>query len=157
VVPLIAEIEDIAQSIWATLFDIALETGGSLDLGSESTVCSCVQIDGAWSGAVVLKCPLSLAALLTSAMFQSGDEPGMDEIRDALGELANMLAGNIKGLLPEPCRVSLPAVAIGSDFELGVVGTKMVRTVSFTYAGHPLLILLLRRSVDADMGGPWSN
>ena len=35
------------------------------------------------------------------------------DIADALGELANIIGGNVKSLLPEPCALSLPHVLVG--------------------------------------------
>jgi chemotaxis protein CheX len=145
-----ADIEGITRTIWATLFDLPLETGGGRELGSESSVTSCVQIDGEWHGALVLKCPMPLALTLTAQMFQAESTPELDDVRDALGELANMLGGNVKALLPAPSQISLPAVAVGSDYELSVVGTSEVACVSFTCGGQPLLVTLLHRAGPAD-------
>ena len=142
-----ADIEEITQSIWTTLFEVPIERGGDDAIGAES-VTSIVHIEGAWHGAVVLRCPMQLAVTLTSVMFQSASEPGFDEVRDALGELANMLAGNLKALLPEPSTLSLPAVALGSDYEFGVSGTKIITTVPFTCVGQPLVVLVVQRSGD---------
>ncbi len=147
------DIKDIARTIWATLFELPLEDGDAAQLGPESTVTSCVQIDGAWHGAVVLQCPLTLARTLTAAMFQADTAPELDEVHDALGELANMLGGNVKALLPGPSRISLPAVAVGSDYHMSVVGTKAVTSLSFTCDGHPLRVTLLQQSGQADPAG----
>jgi len=146
--PRTTEIEDIAQSIWMTLFEVPLERGGADAIDSESTVTCIVHIDGAWHGAVVLRCPVELARTLTSEMFRSESEPSFDEVKDALGEVTNMLAGNLKALLPEPSEISLPAVARGSNYEFGVVGTNVVATVPFMCAGQPLVVLLVQRSGD---------
>ena len=43
-----------------------------------------------------------------------------DDVRDAAGELANMTAGGIMELLPQPCQMSLPTVVMGTDFEVSV-------------------------------------
>jgi CheY-specific phosphatase CheX len=147
------DIKDIARTIWATLFELPLEDGDSAQLGPESTVTSCVQIDGAWHGAVVLQCPLTLARTLTAAMFQADTAPELDEVHDALGELTNMLGGNVKALLPGPSRISLPAVAVGSDYHMSVVGTNAVTSLSFTCDGHPLRVTLLQQSGQADPVG----
>jgi chemotaxis protein CheX len=104
-----------------------------------------VHIDGAWEGAVMLQCPQDLANRLTSVLFKAEDTPSSDDVRDAMGELTNMLAGNVKALLPEPSRISLPTVAFGADYELSVVGTRAVATVSFTCEGSPLTVTLLER------------
>jgi CheY-specific phosphatase CheX len=145
-----ADITEITRTIWATLFELPLEDGDTAPLGPESTVTSCIQIDGAWHGAVVLQCPLTLARTLTAAMFQADAAPELDEIFDALGELANMLGGNVKALLPGPSRISLPAVAVGSDYQLSVVGTSAVTSLAFSCDGHPLRVTLLQQSGQAD-------
>lgn len=147
------DIQDVARTIWATLFELPLEDGDGAQLGPESTVTSCVQINGAWHGAVVLQCPLTLARTLTAAMFQADTAPQLDEVHDALGELANMLGGNVKALLPGPSRISLPAVAVGSDYHMSVVGTNAVTSVSFTCDGYPLRITLLQQTGQADPAG----
>ena len=148
-----ADMKDIAMTIWATLFELPLEDADAAPLGRESTVTSCVQIDGAWQGAVVLQCPLTLARTLTAAMFQTDTAPEPDEIHDALGELANMLGGNVKALLPGPSRISLPAVAVGSDYHMSVVGTNAVTSLTFTCDGHPLRVTLLQQSGQPDPAG----
>jgi CheY-specific phosphatase CheX len=140
------DIKDIARTIWSTLFELPLEDADAAPLGPESIVTSCVQIDGAWQGAVVLQCPLTLARTLTAAMFQADAAPELDEVHDALGELANMLGGNVKALLPGPSRISLPAVAVGSDYHMSVVGTNAVTSLAFTCDGHPLRVTLLQQS-----------
>ena len=55
------------------------------------------------------------------------------------------MAGNVKALLPEPCGISLPAVAFGRDYQLSVVGTAVVATTQLACAGHPLTVTLLNR------------
>jgi len=145
-----ADLEEVTETIWGTLFEFPLERSGPVagrdtDTDTDATVTSVVHIDGAWHGAVVLRCPMALATTLTSAMFQTA-EPGTDDIRDALGELANMTAGNVKALLPEPCGISLPTVAFGLDYQLDVVGTVAIATANFTCAGQLLVVTLLRRS-----------
>jgi chemotaxis protein CheX len=145
-----ADLEGITRMIWATLFDLSLEPGDARELGRESSVTSCVHIDGEWHGALVLRCPMALAQTLTAQMFQAESTPNIDDVRDALGELANVLGGNVKALLPAPSRISLPAVAVGSDYELSVVGTSEVASVSFNCDGHPLVVALLQRSGPAD-------
>lgn len=146
-VPISADIESITRMIWSTLFDLTLEVGHADATGEGSSVTSCVQIDGAWRGALVMTCPMALAQTLAHQMFQAESGPSLDDVRDALGELANMLGGNLKALLPAPSQISLPAVAIGSNYELSVVGTSEVASVVFSCDTQPLLVTLLQRSV----------
>ncbi len=64
---------------------------------------------------------------------------------DALGELTNVFAGNIKALLAQPSSISLPTVAFGPSYEIGVVGATVVARVSFVCEGHPLVVTILER------------
>jgi chemotaxis protein CheX len=138
------EIEDIDQMIWSTLVDVPLHPGGAAAPRDDSTVTAIVNIDGAWHGAVLVRCPFALASLVTAAMFQSDAEPSFEEVSDALGEVANMVAGNVKALLPQPSAISLPTVALGSQYEISVVGTRVVATVPFTTERHPLVVSVLQ-------------
>jgi CheY-specific phosphatase CheX len=70
-----------------------------------------IQIAGAWQGAVVLSCSPEYARSMAAGMF--GAEPdslSAADVNDALGELVNVIGGNLKQLLPAPCHLSLPAV-----------------------------------------------
>lgn len=71
-----------------------------------------VSISGAWSGDVRIRLSPALATRLAREILQiepsSTDDVG---VRDVAGEVANMIGGNLKALLPEPCRLSLPKVA----------------------------------------------
>jgi chemotaxis protein CheX len=152
-------IEEISEAIWSTLCDLPLTradgpgpAGGAAtgDAGA-STVSSLVHIEGTWQGAVLVQLPLSLATALTAAMLQGEDEPDADEVRDAIGEVANMLAGNLKALLPQPSRISLPAVVFGRDYRLSLVGTTTVAQVTFTSGGAPVVVSLFEHP--GDRGG----
>ena len=70
-----------------------------------------VSISGSWQGAVTLGCSSNLARRAAAAMFgklPAEADPG--EIRDALGELTNMVGGNFKTLLKGDCKLSVPNV-----------------------------------------------
>jgi chemotaxis protein CheX len=148
-----AGIEEITGMIWESLFDFPLERVADAPIDREPVVTGFVSIDGAWNGAIMVRCPIALATTLTTAMFQADNAPGFDDVRDALGELTNMVAGNVKALLPSPCNLSLPAVALGTDYALSVLGTTTLACVSFTCDGHPLLVTLLQRSADTGANG----
>jgi chemotaxis protein CheX len=55
-----------------------------------------------------------------------------DDVRDVLGELANMVAGNLKSLLPKGVDLSIPTVVEGRDYSLHVCGGNIVERSIFT-------------------------
>jgi chemotaxis protein CheX len=125
------DISDIATSIWEMLFAVPLERVGPGQSLEDRVVTGLVTVDGAWQGAVMLCCDQTLAESLAGELFASNAPVTEDEVRDTVGEVTNMLAGNIKAMLPDPSWISLPAVAMGAHRELTVVGTTQTAAVRF--------------------------
>src|SRR5207253_367907 len=64
-------------------------------------------------GAVWLRCPEALARDVAGFLFgRPPDEVEKDDLRDALGELANIIGGNLKALMSGVCRLGLPTTAV---------------------------------------------
>jgi chemotaxis protein CheX len=66
-----------------------------------------------------------------------------DDVRDVMGELANMVAGNLKCLLPRGTGLSLPSVVEGSDYTLRVCGVHAVERMVFSSATGLFRITLI--------------
>lgn len=64
-------------------------------------------IGGSWTGNVRIGLPKELASIVT-ARFLDVDNPSIEQIQDALRELANMTAGNLKSVLPGRCGLATP-------------------------------------------------
>lgn len=77
---------------------------------------SLVHITGVAECTVQLTFTEKLSTRLAAAMFDM-DESEVDELSlaDALGELANVVGGGVKALLPAPSQLSLPVVTLNSD------------------------------------------
>ena len=79
----------------------------------EQGVAATISIDGAWKATLEVTLSEPLARRFAAAMLS--DDPGaleLDDITDAIGELANIVGGNVKGLLDDELdpRLSLPTV-----------------------------------------------
>ena len=112
------KLEEAVMTIWSTMLGMeAVPTHvNSSDMKrlNSGLLTGCVQITGAWRGAVLVNCYVSLARKLTASMFgMSEHEVTSTDINDALGELTNMIGGSFKAYLPEPSTLSLPAVIEG--------------------------------------------
>lgn len=81
-------------------------------------VCAAADITGAWEGVVTVEMGLRLAFDVASALYAqpvgtvSGDLGRAEQslLFDAVGEVVNIVAGNLKSLLPQPSVLSLPRV-----------------------------------------------
>jgi hypothetical protein len=71
-----------------------------------------VDVGGAAPGRVLLTTERDTATRITRALLMMGEaEPvGDEDFRDALGEVANVVGGNVKALVPDPGALTLPQV-----------------------------------------------
>jgi chemotaxis protein CheX len=115
-----ATIQGIAEEAWSALVgdeEFLIPLPGGLP---EDALSSWVDIVGPWTGIVVITTGRSTAEELSLALLKEHAPPVLDaeDIEDALGELANVVGGNIKAVLPGPSVLGLPEV--GSAPEAGV-------------------------------------
>ncbi len=129
------------DEIAASVFDSMLEmTVTSADVGELSgrQLTGSVHITGGWSGSVTVRAGHELASRVAAAMFMM--EPGEasdEDVRDAFGELANMVGGNVKGMMPNSEALSLPVVTDGLDAVSCIPGAQLVTEAHYeSDAGH---------------------
>jgi len=141
------------EQIWASMLGItisAIEYADALAHGG-GYIGGCVQLVGAWQGAVRVDCGQGLAQ--RAAMTFQGKREGelsLDEVRDAVGELANMVAGSVKALLPQPTHISLPSVADGNDYDLTVRHGRVHLQCPFECEGERLIVSLIERDAELE-------
>jgi hypothetical protein len=105
-------IQSIAEDTWTALVgqdEVLLPIPGELP---GDILSSWVDVVGPWTGSVVLTTGRETAAGLTRALLgaHAPAELEDDDIADALGEIANVVGGNVKAALPGPSALSLPDV-----------------------------------------------
>lgn len=139
----------IAGDVWNLVLEMDIEPSDAvvIPVVKEGFVTGCVNISGAWEGTVVLDCSEDMAKQAAVVMFEMElDEIGEEEINDAVGELANMLGGNIKSLLPEPCKLSLPVVVQGNGYSTNIPGSKSLAQATFLCQGQSVQAMLLQQN-----------
>ncbi len=101
-----------------TVTAIALEnTAGVVPHLNEACVCegmvvARLSVTGPWECDIEIAVEKGLAEWLTQQMWDQ-DTVQDDEVRDAVGEIANVIAGGVKGMTPQPgCGLTLPVVTI---------------------------------------------
>jgi len=103
----------------------------------EDCITAMVGMAGTFSGLVNIHTPQSLALQITSSMLGMEVSEVDDDVRDALGEIANMIAGSFKLHLTRggaDIRISTPSVVTGSEYVVA--------------AGNALDTITLRFSTD---------
>ena len=140
------QIVEIAREVWGSFLSMDLEpVPDSGEPLARQTLTGVIHVSGGWQGTVFLETTADHAQAGAEAMFAA--EPGSlspEEVGDALGELTNMVGGNIKGLLPAPNKLSLPSVAGGESYTLRVPGALPVASVLLLGPAGPVRISLWR-------------
>lgn len=100
-------IDDVTQQVWTQFLGIPI-TPSPTSLG-QSECAAVISIAGHWNGAIVVACNRRLARQAAATMLSLPAAEIDDECwRDTLNEVANIIGGNIKALLPGPSRLGLP-------------------------------------------------
>jgi chemotaxis protein CheX len=110
-------VQSIAQEAWSALVgddEFLVPLPGGLP---DDALSSWVEIVGPWTGAVVLTCGRSTAEQLARCLLKEHAPPVLDheDVEDALGELANVVGGNVKAVLPGPSVLGLPEVGLAPE------------------------------------------
>lgn len=143
-----AEISQFVTDIWSTFLNMQVATTDQpfKPIGKDNTLAGCVQITGEWQGTVTLYAPKQLGKKVAGSMYAM-DESEMDDqqVQDVMGEITNMIAGNIKSLLPTPCSISLPSVAV-TDYDLHHPGSEPLTAVNFISGELPFMVVMLQEN-----------
>jgi chemotaxis protein CheX len=123
----------ITQDVWASFLGVEIaQIGADESLAGRPSMVGAVRVTDAWFGAVVLEMTPGLARQVAATMFASTpDVVNEAEVVDALGELTNMIGGNVKSLLPAPSQLSLPMVS-ESVWPTTVPGSVAVCRIAFS-------------------------
>jgi chemotaxis protein CheX len=111
------------EEVFQLMLGVQCRREGTPPIHEAESVTAVVGFGGLLSGACLFRsgavAALAIAAKMTGMEFTSMD----DMVKDAIGEICNMLAGAWKGKVPglaANCGLSVPAVITGSNYNLHV-------------------------------------
>ena len=139
-----AALAEITESIFSSMLGLPIERCSSDDAPATATsLIGAVEICGAFEGAVTVECSAAFARKAAAVMFSVAEtEVSSGEMADMLGELTNMIAGNLKALVGG-CQLSLPTVVEGALPKLKVAVLSVKNTLPFRSGGQPIRVQLL--------------
>jgi CheY-specific phosphatase CheX len=90
------------------------------------------------------------ACLMTAAMLgMELEEVDGEEVNDVIGELSNMIGGDLKSRLCDsgfPCKLSIPCVTSGSDFKIESRGWIKHESFIFCHQQHNAMVEVFIKS-----------
>ncbi|HEY5049299.1 MAG TPA: chemotaxis protein CheX [Acidothermaceae bacterium] len=144
-IPSADDLEVITREVWTSFLDG--DPSGLIAAPGDmpaDRITGCVYLSGAYTGSIMLQCSPPAARDAAAALFSMAPAAVTQaEVVDALGEIANMVGGNVKSMLPGPSTLSLPSVVQG---QLSVPGARIVREVQLSWRDEPLFVSLWQRA-----------
>lgn len=127
-----SEVAQIVESVFAAMLSMEVSQCGTPWFPGDDRLTSALHLAGDWNGAVLLECDRRQACRF-AGRFLSIEPPETvdDVVRDVLGELANMIGGNMKCGMTPGVRLSMPTVLDGSDYDLRVCGSQVQERLAF--------------------------
>ena len=141
-------LSEAAADVFDTMLSLQLkpsEAAGDTGVTGARAVVASVCFAGDATGIVSVHMPEEFARILTATML--GMEPeeleGIDEIRDLMGELSNIIGGNLKSALTDAglrCALSAPSFTTGSDFKIESLNLERYERFAFACEGRNVFV-----------------
>jgi CheY-specific phosphatase CheX len=149
-----AEFVETISSIFETMLGVQVIPVERTAGPEANRVVASVHFTGSWSGVVIVEVSPEQACFL-AGRFMSIEPPQLvdNDVRDVIGELANMIGGNLKSAVAPDATLSIPEVVDGGSFSLricgGTAGTRQV----FDSEGGAFCVSLIRTVANQNSGG----
>lgn len=142
-----SELAQIVESVFESMLNLEAHECGQPWFPSADRLTAAVHLAGDWTGAVLIECNSRLAnGLAAHFLAISPTGIGEDVVRDVLGELVNVVGGNLKSVLPRGVHLSMPSVVRGEDYNLRVCGAKLRERLAFRCEEGPFWVTVLTTS-----------
>ena len=142
------EIVAATKDVFSTMVMMEVEDGPPLlGKGGEirSNISSMLGLGGGVRGILAIHCPAETARGITAAFLGMEVEELNDDVKDAIGELTNMVAGNLKVFfsgLNVDIKLAIPSTVIGESYHTsGLFGAIRI-VVPFACVNGPFWIEL---------------
>jgi chemotaxis protein CheX len=136
-------VTEITSSVWRAFLSESDDIVPLAVVPSDASLTGTVFISGEWNGLVSLTCSSVAATRAASLMFDAElEKVSSADIVDAVGELVNIVGGNLKGMLPSPTGLSLPSVADGDVQVDSQAGADLLVDVQLSWMDEPVRVAI---------------
>lgn len=138
---------DVVKDVFSTMLFTEIEVfeNDDLKLNSPIKVSVFLGISGLKKYGVIIETDEKFAIKAASSMLGEDLNEWSDAVQDAIGEVSNMIAGNIKSKLPEKQNLSLsiPTVVKGIDYTYSTPKMRMIEKVFFKAFDSFMKVILI--------------
>lgn len=139
---------DATKEIFETMVMLDVAPGAPLETKVTSfrnSVSGMVGLAGVSKGMVSIHTPDPVAMAITTSFLGMETTEINDDVKDAIGELANMLAGNIKMMLSgngKDITLSIPSAVHGEEYTVNCLADSEWVTIPFSSSAGEFLVEL---------------
>lgn len=112
----------------------------------QSNLTSMIGLGGGIRGLLAIHCPASVAKSITGAFLGMDVDDLDDDVKDAIGEIANMVAGNLKVSYTKTdinIELAIPTSIVGESFYVSGIADANRLTVPFKMADDTFWVELM--------------
>ncbi|MCO8272624.1 chemotaxis protein CheX [Actinoplanes sp. TRM 88003] len=149
------DLAEMVEQVWESYLDPegVSPLMQTYDENQASEVHSSVSITGSWTGHVVYASSQQAARRAAAAFLaMAPDEVSEEDLSDVLGELANIIGGNVKAMLPPGALLSLPQVVLAPETTARYPNTQRITGVYGMWDGEPVSISMWQSRGDNKEG-----
>ena len=139
-------LESSALEVFEMMAGARMGLNSKTDAEPSGELTAMVGMAGALCGIMTVRCSRETATKCASLMLGGDAVSNPSTVRDALGELCNMVAGNFKAKvanLADTCMLSVPTVISGEDYSMDAAEPTERVTVGLLFEGEPVWVTLV--------------
>ncbi len=128
-----AETQQIVEDVFTSMLKMEVErVYAPQQRRSSPGLTAAVHFVGSWKGALRIECTPEQTFEYAKRLL--GIDPPTEvneDVCDSFGELANMIGGNLKAVLPPVVQLSMPSVVRGEDYAMRICHAVTVCNLAF--------------------------
>ena len=145
---MVVSLVEVTKDIFSTMLDRSVEFGQPTYAGPQPTanVVATVGFAGTLSGYISLCASHDASLEIARALLGSDADEAAAMVRDAAGEMANMIAGSLRTQMTdkgETLGISTPIVTVGTDFSTAALRGVAQAVCPFKMGSHSLFVYLV--------------
>lgn len=144
-----SEIVEGTKEVFSTMLMMDLSLNENFQQGSDkiaSNITSMIGLGGGLRGVLAVHCPKNIATAITGGFLGMEIEELDDDVKDAIGEITNMVAGNLKisyGKIDVNIELAIPTTIVGESFHVSGVADSTREVVALDMAQGTFWIELM--------------
>jgi chemotaxis protein CheX len=138
-------LESAAAEVFEVMVGTPLGPSDQTALPRVADYTAMIGLAGDLCGVLSFRCSVESAACIAGKMLGTDEQSSEECIRDALGEICNMVGGSFKARvtdIAQQCMLSVPTVVSGKDYQLYPLADGLRIQVSRTFEGELIWMTL---------------